>query len=259
MKMDDHNEWAKAENPEVEQAKQEFSEAQEAAAIRGHITVAAANAVLRGGVDRDWVNSRLTRLGASPVTGQAQYQINVPITGHYGTTVTAGSRTEALEKFNRYAQAVADAGQLRASHCGEGVYGVQFTDAEPVFYSGPMDYIPEGDGKVPGLDALKDGVRSLLKHGITDQGWGYTYAQSTLAELGLPPLPDVTVRPVSVPVTGIASVNVLAFEGDDDEAAQQAAESLVARSKSIVVKADEVGSAFVSREGMQMNLVDDDE
>lgn len=258
MKMDDHNEWTKPENPEVEAGKDAFAEAQQAEALREKISQYAATAVQYGPVDRGWVNAQLAQLGAHPVEGTAQYKINVPIDGSYGTTVTANSRAEALEKFNQYAAKVAEAGQLTTGHHCQGVYGITLTGGAPVFFSGPQDP-EEYDGPVPGLDALKVGIRQMLKEAVTAQGWGHSYAQAQLGSMGLEPLPALVHRAVSVPVSGVAQVVVSAFEGDDDEAGQRTAETVVARSKKIMLTPEEVGTAFMPRSGsMSMELVDDD-
>lgn len=239
-----------------------YAEAQQAAILRGQIGQYASGAVWRGHVNRDWVNGWLARLGVDPVGGPAQYKINVPVVGNYGATITAESRTEALEKFKLGVQAVIAAGQVTDAigHC-QGVYDILFDpDAEPVFFSGPKD--PEqSDSAVSGLDALKDGIRRMLKQGITDQGWGHGYAVDALAAMSLEPLPNLEYRTVSVPVSGTAQMTVPAFAGDDVDAVMRAAETAVVRAGKLIIKPDEVGTAYMPRSGgsMSMELVDDDE
>jgi phage host-nuclease inhibitor protein Gam len=264
VKMDDHNdEWAKPENPEVEAGKDAFAEAQQAEDLRRSITERTTAAVKYGHVDRDWANGWLDRLGVELVTGEAQYKINVPIVGSYGTTVTATSRTEALEKFNQYAAKVAAAGQVTdGQHC-QGVYNIELvTGAEPVFFSGPQDPDPQTPAKTPGLDALKDGIRQMLKQGVTEQGWGITYAADALDAMGLPPLPLLEYRTVNVPVSGTAQVTVAAFVGDEDEKVQRVAAGAMRRTKQVVIEPDEIGTAFASRpdtsEAMGLKLIDED-
>lgn len=245
----------------MENDESAFAEAQQAEALRKEITQHARGAVKFGNVDRDWVNTRLARLGAEIVTGDAQYKINVRVLGDYGTTITAGSRTEAVEKFKQIVSNLAAAGQIRTARCGEGIYNVSFDDvAEPVFFSGPQDFVADADNPVPGLDALKDGIRQMIKQGVTEQGWGYSYAIAQLASMGLPTLPPMEYRTVNVPVTGTAEIVVSVFEDADDVVVQNAAEGVMTRAKSVVIKPEEIGNAYVPRpDGMSMNLVDDAE
>lgn len=244
----DSSGWAGPESPEVEQAKDEFADAQKAEILRQHISQYAVGAVKYGAVARDWVNGWLVRLGAQPVGGQSTYQINVRIDGSYGTTVNAGSRVEALEKFNQYVAAMLAAGQVRTKHCGEGVYGVTLVGEKPVFFSGPEDPDPQADVPVPDLTGLKAGIRDMLKEGITGHGWGYGYAQEQLNEMGLESLPTQIYRTVNVPVSGVAQMSFLAFEGDDDdEVMQSAVRAIVRTGNPVMVKPDEIGEAFALR------------
>lgn len=244
--MENDENWAKAENPEVEEAKDAFAEAQQAEVLRQKLSQVAAGAVAYGNVDRDWVNERLVRLGASPVTGQAQYKINVPITGNYGTTVTASSRVEALEMFTKYAERVAAAGQITDGHHCQGVYGVQLTGEVPTFFSGPQDPEPYV-GTVPGLDALKAGIRRMLMDGVTEQGWGHSHAVHAIEIMGLEPLPELVHKTVTVPVSGTAQLTVNVFQGDDDQAVQSATTAWMGRAKQVIVTPDEIGLAFAPR------------
>lgn len=257
--MENDENWAKAENPEVEEANVAFAEAQKTEILRQMITKYATGAVSCGGVDRDWANTQLIRLGAYPVTGNAQYKINVPITGDYGTAVTASNRAEALEKFAQYTAALANVGQFTGGHGG--VYGIEFT-GDPTFFSGPQDP-EEYDGTVPGLDALKTGIRQMIKQGITEQGWGHSYAIGQLADMGLEPLPDLEFREVAVPVSGTAHVTVTAFAGDDDETVLQSASANLGRNKRVFITPEEVGVAWAVRpdtsETMGLKLLDDEE
>ncbi len=240
-----------------------FAEAQQAEALRQQITQRAANAVKYGKVDRDWVNAQLTRLGAEPVTGNAEYRINVPVNGVFGKTIKAASRAEALAIFAQHVARVAVARQITDGYHCDAVYQVEFSNQVPTFFSGPEDVTPVEVDKMPGLDALKAGIRQMLKEGITRHGWGHSDAVGALAAVGLEPLPPLECRSVHVPVSGTAQMTVYVFEGDGDEAAQAAAASLVRRMKQVAVTADEVGTAFLSRSGlsetMGLTLMDDDE
>ena len=239
-----------------------FEQAQQIQNLRQKITEAARGAVKYGHVDRDWVNARLNRMGAEMVTGTAKYQINVPIDGNYGVTVTAGSRKEALEKFNQYVSAVAASGEVRSKHCGEGVYGVTFTDDEPVFYSGPEDIEPS-DAPDISLDDLKAAIRQMLKQGVTEQGWGHSHAVASAEDMGLKPLPALTVKTVNVPVSGTTQLNVPVFEGDGDEVVQATVAGVMARTKHVYMQPEEVGMAFLPRpdtsETMGLHIVDEDD
>jgi hypothetical protein len=243
------------------EASDAFAEAQQAAKLREAISAYAAGAVKYANVDRDWANSQLVRLGADPISAAAEYQINIPITGNYGTTVVATSRIEAMKKFEGYVQNILDKGEVRSTSHGQGVFNVALnSDAGPAsFFAGPQDPPPASD-KVPGLDALKDGIRAMLKQGIVEQGWGYHHATSALDIMGLDPLPELTNKTVSVPLSGTAQLVVPVFEGDGDEAVQSAAAAKLGRMGEVIVKPEEIGWIVVSRssESMGLKLVDED-
>lgn len=259
--MDNTENWAKADNPEVEAAKDAFAEAQKAEILRQQVSQYASAAVIHGHVDRGWTNAWLVRLGVQPIIAQSRYQINAPITGNYGTTVTAASRAEALKKFSQYVATVTAAGQVNGStggHC-DGVYAVQFTGGEPVFYSGPEDIEASG-APVPGLDALKDGIRQMLKQGVAERGWGYSYAQVAVAAMDLEPLPELHNKTVTVPVSGTATVGVLVFDGDEDAAVQSAALATLGRMAYVHVKPEEIGTVLISRpDASGFTLVNDED
>jgi hypothetical protein len=244
----------------MEKDQDAFAEAQQAQNLRQEITQYATLAVRYGHVDRSWINTWLIRLGAEPIAGGAKYQINVPVTGLFGKTVFASTRAEALEKFNQEVARVGAAGQITDGHC-DGVYDVAFNGETPTFFSGPED-APE-QGTVPGLDALKDDIRQMLKQGVSEQGWGHSYAVAALASMGLAPLPALVHKTVSVPVGGVARLDVNVFEGDDEEAVQSAAASTMARSKQVTITPDEVGTVFAPRPGgdlgLTLTLVDEDD
>lgn len=257
---ENEQDWAKAENAEVEEAKAAFADAQAADKLRQQITEYAANAVHYGRVSRDWVNAQLARLGAKPVTGVARYQINTPITGSYGTTVIAENRADALAKFNTYAAEVAHTGQVISNSYGQGVYNVQFTGEEPVFFSGPQDPPEATDGTELDLDGLRAAIRKMLMTGVTEEGWGYSYAVHATDSMDLEPLPNLHTKTVTVPVTGAAVISVPVFADADDDAVQRAAAAYMGRTAAVTVKPDEIGVAFTPRSnagGMQMNLVDE--
>lgn len=253
----EENEWTKPENPEVEQAKDAFAEAQQAEALRTMIHEYATAAVQYGRVDRDWVNNQLNRMGAPLVTGSAQYKINAPIDAVYGTTVTANNRAEALEKFKAYFDTVLTAGEVRSDSYGHGVFQVTATGGQPVFFSGPQDIDP-GD-ELMHLDGLKTAIRQMLKHAVVEQGWRYPAAVAQLDAMGLEPLPKMTTKTVSVPVTGSAQINVRVFEGDGDADVQRASAVFMARAGDVLVKPEEIGLAFTPRPDVAGFAIVDDE
>lgn len=239
----------------------DFAEAAAAATLRESITKYATNAVVHGAVARDWVNARLSQLGAELVVAPAAYQICTPITGNYGATVTANSRPEALEEFAQYVAAVPGPGkgEFRSGANGQGVYGIQFVEGAETFHSGPEDFQDVGVEPVPGLDDLKAGIRQLIKDAVSEQGWSVHHAYNQLNHMGLDPLPSRVEKTVLVPVSGTATFYVTVFAGDDDEAVQAAAAGIVRRSGSVVVVPDEIG--WVSERGadaMGLKLVDED-
>jgi hypothetical protein len=244
----------------MEKDQDAFAEAVQAQGLRQEITQHAAAAVRYGHIDRNWVNTWLIRLGAEPVAGGAKYQINVPVTGVFGKTVHASTRAEALEKFNQEVARVGAAGQITDGHC-DGVYDVAFNGETPTFFSGPED-LPE-QGTVPGLDALKNDIRQMLKQGVSEQGWGHSYAVAALASMGLAPLPALVHKTVHVPVGGVARLDVNVFEGDDDETVQSAAAGVMARSKQVTITPDEIGIVMSARPGgdmgLTLTLVDEDD
>lgn len=258
--MENDANWAQAENPEVEDGKDAYLEAINVEKLRTAVTNYAVSAVKFGNVDRGWVNKWLLRLGAEPVVGPAVYRINTPVSGVYGKTIKAKSRTEALEIFAKAVQYTKTSGVIDGSH-GERVFEVQF-DGEPTFFSGPEDPTPH-DGPAPDLAGLKVGIWHMVKEGVTQQGWGYSQALNALEAMGLDLLPAQAWKSVTVPVSGVAEVTVMTLEGDGDEEVQQAVTAWVARSGEVKVKPDEIGSPFVSRadvaQTMGLSLVDDDE
>lgn len=241
-----------------------FADAQQAEILRQKISQYAARAVKYGKIDRDWVNTRLARIGAEPVTGSATYKINVAITGNYGATVTAATRADALNQFQKFSAKVAAARQFATNYCDEGVYNIAFTGEEPTFYSGPQDPPVDTEASTLDLDTLKDAIRQMLKDGVARQGWGIDYAAGALTDMGLEPLPTLHDKTVTVPVSGTATIVVPVFEGDDDEAVQLGAGAVLGRAQSVSIKPDEIGwASWPTRpEGqdiMGLTLVDEDE
>lgn len=239
----------------------EYTNAQQAETLREQATDFATAAVQWGKVDRDWVNGHLIRMGAQPVTVAAQYKINIPITGLLGLTVEAKSRAEALARFNdNLLKTVAD-GRVNGFFS---VFDPQ-VHGELTFHSGPEDP-QQPDENAPTLDAqgVRDAIRAMLKEGVSSQGWGHSYAQTALDDMGIEQLPALTTKTVQVPVSGTASVLVRVFEGDDDETVQKVTHDTIARSRRVVVdKPDEVGPVIGDRSAltgaMGLTLVDDED
>lgn len=241
----------------------EYEQAQQAEMLRQAIAEYANGAVKCGGVDRDWVNAALIRMGAEPVTGTVQYRLMFPITAMLGKTIAAKTRAEALAAFDKYVQYTLKHAQIDGSH-GIRAFQVAASDGETggkaVFYSGPMDVEVPDELPVLTLDELKNAIRVFLKDGVAEHGWGYPYAVDALANLGLDPLPPLVNKTVEVPVTGMTTLNVTVFEGDDDDAVQRATTAKLTGAKSLNVKPEEMGEAVWARstgEAMGLHLVDD--
>lgn len=238
--MENDENWAKTEDPEVESDKAAYAEAQYEESLRYQLTQATAGAV-KNGVDRDWANTRLVALGAQPVTGTAEYRMNLSITGLYGWRCKAGSRAEALARFNEQITRLTGTGKITAYGSYDNVYSLAF-HGDPTFYSGPED-IAQAVDKVPGGDDLKVAIRDFLKAAVLEQGWGHSYAQSLLNSMGIEPLPELRHRKVTVPVSGAVEISVPTFDGATDEEVQAAAAATISRSKYVSVQAEEVGQA----------------
>lgn len=232
--------------------KDAYTEALQAQDLRDKITDYATRAT-KHGVDRDWANEWLRRLGANQITGTAEYRMNVPLTGSYGWRCKAGSRAEAAQRFLEQVQRIASTGKITADGSYDNVYDVHFnepvTTADVVFYAGPEDPA-ESTEPVPGLDALKGEIRKMIKEGVAEKSWGYRYAQQALHAMGLDELPARVNHTVSIPVSGFARVTVQAFEGDLAETVQKAAASKVAQLApgGLVVKPEEVGEAVLDED-----------
>lgn len=238
--------WAQAENAEVEQAKDAYAEAQAAEKLRQQISQHAAGAV-KYGVDRDWANGWLGRLGAPGVTGAAEYRMNIPVTGVYGWRCKATSRAAALARFQEQIDRLKNTGKITADGSYDNVYGLEFV-GEPTFYSGPED--PATDAaEALDLDGLKAAIRDMVKEGVVRQGWNLSYARRALAAMELEPLAAASTRTVKVPVSGFTEVSVTVFDGDGDEVVQDATASVLARAGNVYIKPDEIGTvAVVSNE-----------
>lgn len=237
--MTENENWAKAENPEVEKAKDEFAEAVEAQVLRTKLTQHATGFANHGG-DRDWTNTQLARLGADQIHGRSEYRMNAPITGDFGWRCTATSRAEALERFKEQIARVAEAGKITADGSYDNVYGVKFI-GEPQFHSGPEDPGTD-DAEDFTLDELKAAVRLMFKQGVSAHGWSLRRANQSLSAMGVDALPEATVKTVKVPVSGVVEIGVHVFEGDDDAVVQAAAAGVVARQGSVYFKPEEVGT-----------------
>lgn len=239
-----------------------YADAQQAQQLRHHITAATSGAVRYGNVDRAWANTWLHRLGANPVTGNATYQLNVPITGLLGMTINAEDRTQAVEKFKAFLDLNITRGIVDGQHCVRVFQPEVVVGAEPQFYSGPLDVVADSDEPVElTLDELKASIRKMLMEGVTEHGWGYSYAVNTVEMLGLEPLPTLHNKTVEVPVSGTAKVSVPVFDDADDDAVQRIAQAKMAAAKDVTVKPEEIGQATWARssgEQMGLHLVDDD-
>jgi hypothetical protein len=230
---------------ENEPTKDAWAEAAAILDLRAQLTTAVTGAVNHG-LNRDWANAELAKLGAKPITGRTEYRMNTPITGFYGWRCTATSRAEAADRFREQIQRVAQAGKITADGSYDNVYGVHFVNNEVTFYSGPEDVEPSDEAQAMSLEELGAAIRSMVKRGVSEHGWNLGWAQQALRKMGLPELPNASHRTVAVPVSGTVEMVILAFEGDSDDAVQAAARGAVARSGRVYVQPDEVGTAVVS-------------
>lgn len=237
--MDENQNWAKAINPEVEKAKDEFAEAVEAQSLRSALTQHATGFANHGG-DRDWTNTQLVRLGAHPIQGRSEYRMNAPITGVFGWRCTATSRAEALDRFKEQIARVTEAGKITADGSYDNVYQLAFI-GEPQFHSGPEDPGTD-DAEVFTLDELKAAVRLMFKQGVSAHGWSLRRANQSLSAMGLDALPEATVKAVKVPVSGTVELAVTVFEDDNDADVQAATAGVLARQGSVYLKPEEVGT-----------------
>lgn len=225
--------------------KDAYTEAIQANDLRKALTEFAKGQVKYNSVDRDWINDRLVQLGADPVTSRAEYRISTPITGDFGRRVTAHSRNEALELFQKELDRVLAAGKINInSDRYDNVYHVEVV-GEPVFYAGPAD-APEPNDSIPGLAGLKTGIRAMLKEGVAEQNVNYHQAKTFLDEQDLEALPTLVTHVATVPVSGMAKVTVTAFEGDDPEALQAAVVAKMAKAPDWMVTAEEVGTPVIN-------------
>lgn len=226
----------------------DFDEATQVQTLRGTLSHYADNAATYGTVSRAWLNEQLAAVGAPAIAqGENTYQIYLPITGAYGTTITAANRADALEKFTRYADRVLEAGEIRFGRHGQGVFHVQANPAAGgvQFHSGPEDPEP---AEVPEMDleTFRAAARKMLMDGVSQQGWGVKYANKAAEKLGVT-LPVLEYRTVQVPVTGVASVTVRVFgDATGDDLTSAAKEALAKLGDAVTVKADEIGSVVES-------------
>src|SRR6185436_10277519 len=101
----------------------DYDEAVAASQLRATLSEAAASAAYNTKIDRTWLNTNLIRLGATPVTGSATYQVNTPITGVISATI----------------QRTLDTGIIDGTGCVR-AFQVAVPDLHDVtFYSGPAD------------------------------------------------------------------------------------------------------------------------
>src|SRR6185436_15314431 len=181
----------------------DYDEAVAASQLRATLSEAAASAAY---------NTKLIRLGATPVTGSATYQVNTPITGVIGATIKASSRTEAHAKFTAAIQRTLDTGIIDVTGCVR-AFQVAVPDLHDVtFYSGPADVPDDLQPEELTLAELKEAIVAFFKAAITEHYWGYAYAAHTLDEMGLGTLPALHTKTVDVPVTGFTRISVPVFE-----------------------------------------------
>lgn len=213
---------------------------QQAQTLREQIRAWTREAVECGYVDRSWANGWLARLGAKTLgNGRSEYRINQAITGVYGRRITANSRADALEQFNTYLSQALAKGKITADGSYDNVYQLKLAEGTPQFYSGPED--PETDGPELDLQGLREQIPAMFREGVSSHGWGHSYANRALIAMELPTLPNIVVKTVDVPVVATTTVQVRAFEGDDDEVVRASAIAKVRQSPTTKVTVTEIG------------------
>lgn len=223
-----------------------YTEAQQAEALITMLRSYTASAVNYGNVNRKWANAQLIQLGAEPLSGSsttAEYRVNAPMTGLFGMTVHAKSRTEALELLRQRAARQDKINDHNIS--GVSVYRVDVDLDAATFHSGPEDVVAESVEPLS-LDALRSGIRAMLREGVSVRDWGHSYANAALGDMGLDLLPSIVFKAVEVPVTGTALVNIRLFEGDGDDEVQAAAVAVASKFQTLSVKPEEIGTAVLS-------------
>lgn len=204
---------------------------------------AARNAVYYGDTDKNWANSWLARLGAETINVKSEYRINVPITGVYGRRITASSRAEALRVFQSHVERVAKAGKITADGSYDNVYKVALNPAagDVQFYSGPEDADTEAALELD-EDGLKQQIRAMLREGVSTQSWRLDYANDTLGQMGVDPLPEVVQKTVDVPVMGTATVSVIVFADEQNDAdVREKAKKIIAAKPTVKTVVSEIG------------------
>lgn len=240
--------------------KEAYTEQLQAAeTLRSKLHIWTESAVSREpGVDREWANTWLARLGVTPVIGKSEYRLNTPVTGYFGYTIVATSRAEAQKIFKQLVDKVAQAGKISSDvvYC-PAVYDVEFPNPDEVtFFAGPADpAMGPSPEQVPDAE-LPVQIRQMLIEGVMEQNWGYTYARNALKDMGLPKLPDIGYRTVDVPVSGTAQVQIRVFEDSDDAAVQRIVAAQLRNSGQVAIKPEEMGEASVrSEQGSEEDVV----
>jgi hypothetical protein len=218
-----------------------ISDSARAQGLRTALNQAAIAATQNGNIDREWVNEGLAQLGVKTVPGKSEYKIGVPVFGHYGRVITAGSRAEA-EKIFREQHLARIIGDGEIGHTSnDAVYGIEINPDAPVtFHDGPEDPA-DVDALDLSVPELENAIRSFLKSAVAARGWGHSHANSTLKTMGLDPLPELEMRPVVVAVTGTTKVIVRAFKGDDDAITGQTAQHVLEKAGYTSIQLEEVG------------------
>lgn len=233
---------------------QATQDAERAADLRSKIAQYGAAAV-RHNVDKDWVNGWLTALGAKTVSGDGNtYRMSVQVAGDYGRTIKAASRADALAIWERHIARVKGDGKITPQNCDDRIYHVVFGD-EVTFVSGPED----PSGEVPELTVaeLETKIQAMLRQGVSEQGWGYRWANAALAHMSLPELPGRTYRQVQVPVAVVVPMSIAAFDGDSDELVAELAARRLANTTMISGKPTEIGTPEVEA-ASAAGAIDDD-
>lgn len=191
-----------------------------------------------------WVNEHiLMPLGIENLGSRSrvEYRINIAIKGNYGRRVTACSRKEALAEFFQHLQKTLEKGKITADGSYDNVYRVELVDgAEPVFYAGPEDPEDIAVNRPPTVADLEARFREVVLAARLrdDNKVSRSQYDHALTALNLEPLPQEQTFQLEIPITGVTTVAVRAY---DEDGARAAAAGIL--TGSVVVKPETTGPA----------------
>lgn len=187
-------------------------EATKLAALREYIAALGESWAGRENMTPGWINKKLTKLGITDlVSTRARYALTAPATGTLTIAVTAYSRTEALQEWQR-----------RISNADSFMVTDPKPTADPQFTDGPEDPDPVAPDGAPQtvaetLNMLREII--MLAH-ISGPKICEAGANSVLKDFGLAEIPPRKSFKISRPVQAVAETLVEAY---DEESAMRVA------------------------------------